>query len=494
MGHIKTLAGQTFIYGAGTIVPRLLNYLLLTPFYTRIFNTAQYGKITELYAYVAFLLVILTFGMETTFFRYFQKKGRARLQIYNVTLSCILLSTVLFIILLFSFLNPINNYLGNTYSNDIFIFIAFIIACDVISAIPFAKLRSENKAFLFSIVKIVSVSINIGFNFLLLVVLPGFITKGYFSGFSDYFSAQNIYKFAFISNLLGSLFSLIFVFKVSGSFSFSLNRRILNTLLAYSWPILIIGICGMINEVADKIMLRWLLIGKSNLMEQIGIYGANYKLAVLMTIFIQMFRYAADPFFFSYRDSKERMMIFGSVLKWFIIFCLTIYLGITLFIDVAKYFIGSEFHSGLKIVPIVLAANIFFGIYYNISVWFKLSHMNYIGAIIAVVGAAVTIIANWILVPEMGYLGAAWATFICFLVMMLLSYFLSYHFFHIKYPLKSFMMYFIIALFLYILSYYCKFGILFNLIIFISFVIFIIIKEGLFTEYILKYGKTKNKN
>jgi O-antigen/teichoic acid export membrane protein len=442
LNKLKSLAGQTVVYGMGTIVPRVLNYLLLTPFYTRIFEKGEYGIVTELYAYVAILLVILTYGMETGFFRFYNDENNKE-KVYTTSILTLLFTSSLFILLVGFLKVDIATILKYPNNVEYVLWFSIIIGLDAFTTIPFAKLRAENKATLFSIIKVSNVSVNIFFNLLFFVFLPSN---------PDWKLTELIYNenigvgYAFISNLIASSVTIILllptILQIRGKYDFSLIKKILN----YSYPLIIVGVAGMINEVADKIFLKFLIIDKSIALEQVGIYGANYKLAVLMTIFIQMFRYAAEPFFFANEKEKDAKQLYADVMKYFIIFGLLIFLFVLLYIDVVKFFIDEKFHEGLFIVPIVLIANLFLGIYYNLSVWYKLTNKTIYGAVIATAGALLTIILNYLLIPIIGYYGSAIATIVCYSTMMIVSFLWGRRFYYIKYDIKAIALYFSLAI------------------------------------------------
>ena len=448
MNKLKSLAGQTIVYGFGTIVPRVLNYLLLTPFYTRIFEKGEYGIVTELYAYVAILLVLLTYGMETGFFRFYNSENNKN-KVYTTSILTLLFTSSVFVLVVSFLKTDIAGLLKYPNNVEYIMWFSLIVAFDAFTTIPFAKLRADNKALLFSIIKISNVSVNIFFNLLFFVFLPDHPEWR----LSEIIYNENIgVGYAFISNLIASSFTIVLllptILQLKGSYDFSLVKKILN----YSYPLLIVGAAGMINEVADKIFLKFLIVDKTVAMEQVGIYGANYKLAVLMTIFIQMFRYAAEPFFFANEKEKNAKNLYADVMKYFVIFGLLIYMFVILYIDIVKYFIDIKFHEGLKIVPVVLLANLFLGIYYNLSVWYKLTNKTIYGAIIAAFGAILTIALNFILIPKIGYYGSAIATIVCYFSMMFISFWWGRKVYYIMYDLKSIGLYFFVALIFTILS------------------------------------------
>ncbi len=441
---IKSLAGQTVVYGMGTIVPRLLNYLLV-PVYTRLFqDQATYGQITELYAYVAFLLVLLTYGMETAFFRFAQKHSPSK--IFNNATSSIILTTGIFVLFSTLFFNDFARWLHYDGNSSYILLVALIVAFDTIAAIPFAMLRKQNKARKFAIVRLVNVAVNLFLNFLTIIWFPEYFTK---LGKILLGPETGLVVWVFISNLLASALSLGMLSETFRNFRFTISKEILKPMLQYAWPILIIGLAGMVNEMLDKILLKYLIPAEKQPMAQLGIYGANYKLGVLMTLFIQMFRYAAEPFFFAEAENKNAPELFARVMNYFVISGLIIFLGVTLFMDVFKLFIGPGYREGLHIVPIILMANLFNGIYYNLAIWYKLTDRTGSGAIIAVGGALMTIVLNFALIPPFGYYGAAWATLIVYLLMMLCSFFWGQRVYFIPYNSIRILVYFALALAVY---------------------------------------------
>ncbi len=503
MKPLKVLFGQTIVYGMGTIVPRLLNYLLLTPFYTYIFIANEYGVITELYAYVAFLFVILTYGMETTFFRYSQNANDAS-KVFGTSSLTLAFTSLLFIFTVVSFSGQISGFLQYPSNPEYIIILAIIIGFDAFLAIPFAQLRLENKAFRFALIKIINVLVNIGFNLFFLLICPE-IEEANPDSLLLYFYNSNIgVGYAFISNLIATLITFILLLPVIIKTSFSYSFDLLKKMLSYSLPLLIVGIAGMINEVSDKILFKFLLRipeGTADkhlyVLEQLGIYGANFKLAVLMTLFIQMFRYAAEPFFFSHAKDKDSRELYATIMKYFVIFGLFIFLIVTLYLNIFKYFIGPEFRIGLHIVPVVLLANLFLGILFNLSFWYKLTDKTLYGALIAVTGSVITIVLNVILIPKFGYTGAAWAHFFCYATMLILSFILMRRFYPIPYDIKRIGFYILLALLIYFLTSYLSIQdptlkIAVNSLFIIAYlaIIFIFEKENILT----RKGKSYNKN
>lgn len=478
MKIFKQLAGQTIVYGLGTMIPRVLNYLLLTPFYTRIFLAEQYGVITEIYAYVAFLMVLLTYGMETTYFRFASSDSNTKI-VFNTAFSSLIITSLLFVGIVFLNISSIADGIG--YGNNVQYvkWFVLIVALDAVTAIPFAKLRQENKAFVFALIKVGNILINIGFNVFFFMICRN----------SSNELLASLYKpeigvgYAFLSNLFASLFNLIVLSPQFRFFSFKFDFKLFRKMLVYALPLLIVGLAGMVNEVADKILIKYLTPEAYNPMKQLGIYGANYKLAVLMTIFIQMFKYAAEPFFFNQAKNKDAKMIYAQVMNYFVIFCLIIFLLVTLFLDVFKYFIDPDYFEGLFIVPIVLLANMFLGIYYNLSVWYKLTNLTRFGAYIALFGVSITLIVNILFIPKFGYLASSWSHFICYGLMMILSYFVGKRYYKVDYDVGNIFIYTLVAISMFVLHTIFKDFYNINLVLgsflFVGFLMFVIKREKL---------------
>ena len=459
---IKALAGQTVIYGLGTIVPRLLNYLL-TPFYVRVFVSGEYGQISELYAWIALLLAILTFGMETTFFRFSQKEDSGK--VFNNAETIVLLITSIFLVLYGFFYKSFAELIHYEFNTHYVLLLGIIVAIDAAAAIPFAMLRKENKAGRFSLIKTINVLTNIFFNILFLVVIP---EKSMMIGESLFGEGTSLLIWVFISNILASLLNLILLFPQLSKLRLRLNRDLIVPMLKYSFPILLISLVGMVNEVADKILIKYLvtipdettlasmnMTGEKYAMQQLGIYSANFKLGVLMTIFIQMFRFASEPFFFSHAKDRNAPTLYAKVMTYFVIFCLLIFLGVMFYMDILQHFVGrtgSDYREGLRIVPIILIANMLYGIVFNLSIWFKLSDKTYYGTIISIIGSITTLLCFFILIPRIGYMGAAIAHLGCYSVMMLVSYFWGQRIMPIPYQIGRITIYCVLAAILFFIS------------------------------------------
>jgi O-antigen/teichoic acid export membrane protein len=449
---IKQLFGQTAVYGFGTVVPRLLNYLLLTPFFTRVFDLGEYGVVTELYAYVVFLNIILTYGMETGFFRYAQLKKDAR-KVFSTSVFSLFMTSSAFIVMVIIFSDRLARLLDYADHPEYMIWIGLIVGIDAFTSVPFARLRWENKALKFAVIRIISVLVNIGLNFTFLYFLPElserqappeWIGKIYDPGIGV--------GYVFISNLAASLVSLVLLSGTITSVKPGFDADLWKRMLVYSFPLLIAGLAGTINEALDRVLLKHLLPDPNTAMEQLGIYGANYKIAVLMTLFIQMFRYAGEPFYFGKAEEKGSRELFAQVMKYFVIAGMFIFLTVVLYLDVFKYFIGNAFHVGLHIVPVVLFANLLLGIFFNLSIWYKLNNLTKYGALITMMGAVITFMVNWFLIPVFGYTASAWAHVACYASMVLISWSLGRKHYRIPYPLKDIGLYMGAGLFIYLMS------------------------------------------
>ncbi|MBA3663561.1 MAG: polysaccharide biosynthesis protein [Bacteroidetes bacterium] len=451
---IKKLAGQTVIYGLGTIVPRLLNYLL-TPILTREFLPAEYGINSLLFCYISFLNVVFTYGMETTFFN-FNIRLDDKKRVYETALISVISSSVIFSLLLFIFAPLISSGLTTpnaVYPVQFITWSILIIASDAIMSIPFAKLRAENKAMQFSLLKLSNVIINVVLTLFFIVVCKSAYENHEDNFFSNLYNPEIGIGYCFLAMLLANVTTLLFLGKKIISIHWKLDTELLKEMLRYTWPLVILGLAGMVNEVLDRIILKELMVDKSEAQVAQGIYGACYKIAILMTIFIQAFRFAAEPFLFGKSKEKDSQRTYAVIMKYFVIFCLFLFLGTLMNLDWIKYLVGELYWSGLKVVPLLLLANLCLGVVYNLSIWYKLSGQTKFGAMIAIVGALITIIINVIFVPTYSYMACAWATLAAYGGMMIISYLLGQKYYPIKYNLRAMFVYTIFALGLYFLSF-----------------------------------------
>lgn len=444
MNPFKKLAGDTVIYGMSSIIGRFLNWWLM-PLYVALFAPEVYGIVTNLYSYVAFFMVFLTYGMETGFFRFASKSAEPE-KVYSTSMVSLFITSSFFLLLVISLKGKISNLINYPEHPEYILWLAIILAIDAFSAIPFARLRLNNRPVKFATIKIINIGFNIGFNLFFLLLCPKLIADNPDS-FVNYIYSENIgVGYVFISNLLASIATLIFLLPEILKISFYFDIQLLRKMLSYSFPILIVGIAGIINLNIDKILIPFLIPANKDPMGQLGIYGAVVKIAVLMNMFIQAFRYAFEPFFFSQAETKDDKKIYADIMKYFVIFGLLIFLGMILYIDVIKLIIANPAYAeGFSIIPLILLANLFFGIYFALSMWYKLTDLTRYGAYIAIIGAIITIVLNVLLIPVYGYKGSAFTVLICFFTMMLISYFLGQKYYPIPYNLKHIGFYFLLA-------------------------------------------------
>lgn len=436
---IKRLLGQTAIYGLSSIVGRFLNYLLV-PLYLSVFERpAQYGVVSELYAYVAFLIVFLTFGLETTFFNFLQK-DHDKEKVFQQALTANILINGLFAVFLFVFSQSIADAMLFGDHAEYIVIVGIVVMLDALSSLPLAKLRAENRPLKFATIQFSSIAINIVLNLFFLLVL------------FDPARPEEGVLFILIANLFSSLIKPAMLYKDYLNFRFQPNWDLLKEMLWYAFPLMIAGMAGIVNETLDRILLKQLLYEgtpQSLLLaeDQVGIYSANYKLAMLVTIFLQAYRYAAEPYFFSQAKDENRDRQYRKVMNIFVAVVATIFLVVTLNIEIFKGFITNEaYREGLKVVPILLLANVFLGIYINQSIWYKLSGQTKFGAYISIGGAFLTILVNVLFIPTYGYMASAWATLIVYAAQMIASYLLSRKYYPIHYNLRKFFFYLGLAL------------------------------------------------
>ena len=454
MSPFKKLASQTAIYGLPTIVGRLLNYLLV-PIYTRTFSTAQYGTVNEMYAYVSFLLIVLTYGMETSLFN-FSRNNENKEKVYSTILLTIILTSSVFILGTWLFDQPIADLINYPNHTEYIIYFGWILGLDAISSIAFAKLREQQKAGLFAGIKILNIAANIFFNLFFIVYCPKLLAQNPQSWLLKFYDPQVGVGYVFVSNLISSIITILiqlpFILRVKFTFDFSQ----LKTILKYSSPLLLAGLAGMTNETIDRILLKYLLPENSAL-EQVGIYGACYKISLIMTIFIQTFRFAAEPFFFSHSDKQDAKQVYARVMKYFVIICSIIFLGTMINLSWIQGFIGKDFRSGLQVVPLLLMANFFLGVFFNLSIWYKLTNQTRYGAWLTIFGAVITLAGNFIFIPRFGYMACAYTTLVCYLLMMLVSYFIGNKHYHVNYDVKRIVAYIGLSLLLFGISQYINF-------------------------------------
>ncbi|MEJ8756447.1 polysaccharide biosynthesis C-terminal domain-containing protein [Pontibacter sp. H259] len=455
MSIAKKLVGQTAAYGLSSIVGRMLNYMLV-PIYTDAFLPPEFGVMSYLYAFVGFFNVLYTYGMETAFFRFANKPGADRHRLYNQVLSIILSTSVVLSAIIMLLSGAIADYKDySAQEQNYIIWLAAILAIDAIVAIPFAWLRLQNKAVKFASIKMANIVITVVANLFFLWFCREIYNGTFLQGLRPF--VTTIYDpdfgigYIFIINLVANALLIPMLWKELRIFRFELNPKVLRPMLVYAYPLMLMGMAGMVNEMIDRILLEdWLPEGfyPNHSNEAIvGIYSACYKLSIFMTLVIQAFRYAAEPFFFSQAEDKNSPQTFALIMKWFVIACAFIFLFISVFRDDFGYIFlrRPEYREGLMVVPVLLLANLFLGVYYNLSVWFKLTDKTKFGTYISFGGAALTIVGNLLLIPVLGYMGSAIATLVCYFSMALASYLLGNRHYPIPYPVKTMAGYILLA-------------------------------------------------
>jgi O-antigen/teichoic acid export membrane protein len=468
MNPFKKLATQTAIYGMPTIIGRLLNYFLV-PLYVYNFPPSEYGTVNEMYAYVSFLLIVLTYGMETALFNFSRLQSgsedseQGKQKVYSSILTCIVITSGVFIAALSLFSQPLANLIRYPGHPEYITWFALILGLDSVSAIAFAKLREQNKAKRFALIKTLNIGVNIVFNFFFILLCPKILQdpEGFWYGYiQKIYSPEIGIGYIFISNLLASAVTLLVQLPSILKTRFSLDLSLLKLILPYSFPLLLAGLAGMTNETMDRILLKYLLPSEIAL-TQVGIYGACYKISIIMTMFIQTFRYAAEPFFFSHAKEENAGKVYTLVMNYFVIICMLIFLGTMMNMGWIKYYLGgkgSTYWEGLRIVPVLLLANFCLGVFFNLSIWYKLSNKTQYGAWLTAFGAIITLVGNFVFIPLYGYLASAWTTLICYAVMMVISYLAGNKYYAVDYDLKRFFGYVILSLVLYGLSTFISMG------------------------------------
>ena len=436
MANLKSLAKDTAIYGMSSILGRFLNYLLV-PLYTSNISAASggYGIITNLYAYTALLLVILTYGMETTFFRYANKTNEDPQKVYSSTLIMVGFTSLLFIVLVSIFLQPLSGVMGYSDHSSYVWVMAATVSIDAFQCIPFAYLRYKNRPIKFAALKLLFVTFNIALNLLYFLVLPD-LYKSYPEVIQYVYSPETGVGYAFYINLVCTASITFFFYKELTGFKYTFDKELAKRMLSYSWPILILGIAGILNQTADFILFPYLYKG-GQAHQQLGIYGAASKIAMIMAMITQAFRYAYEPFVFGKGNDKDNRETYAVAMKYFIIFTLLAFLVVMGYINILRHIIGRDYWEGLKVVPIVMAGTIMMGVYFNLSFWYKLIDKTIWGAYFSGIGCFVLILINIIFVPQYGYMACAWAGLIGYATAMTLSYFVGQKKYPINYPLKS---------------------------------------------------------
>ncbi len=452
MAGLKSLAKDTAIYGLSSIIGRFLNYLLV-PLYTIKLSAASggYGVVTNIYAMTALLLVVLTYGMETGFFRFANKKDEDPLKVYSSTLITVGGSSVLFVLFCLVFIEPIAGFLGYADHPEYIAMMAIVVALDAFQCIPFAYLRYRKRPIKFAGIKMLFVVSNILLNLSFLVLCP-WLNAHSPETISWFYDPGYGVGYVFLANLICTSLQMLFFVNELRGFQYVLDKALIKRMFSYSFPILILGLAGILNQTVDKIIFPFLLDNANEARVQLGIYGAASKIAMVMAMFTQAFRYAYEPFVFGKEKDGDSRQTYASAMKFFVIFTLLAFLAVMFYMDILRYIITPDYWPGLKVVPIVMAAEMFMGVYFNLSFWYKLIDETRWGAYFSLIGCVIIVLLNIIFVPIYGYIACAWAGLAGYFTVTLLSYFVGQKKYPINYDLKRIGLYVLLAAVLYVAS------------------------------------------
>ena len=449
MAGIKSLAKDTAIYGASSIIGRFLNWCLV-PLYTNAFAASEYGIVNYLYSFVALALIILTYGMETGFFRFANsdKEGDDPMKVYSTSLISLAATSSLFVAIVFLCQGWLAMLLNIPQHPEYVTLLAATVALDAFTAIPFAYLRYCKRPLKFATIKLVNIAVNIALNLFFIVLCPWLDSR--YPGCVDAVYSKSVgIGYIFISNLAASLLTLVMLIPQLRGFRYCFDAALIRRMLAYSSPLLVLGVAGIMNQTIDKLLLPVLIPDHNAAFTAIGIYGANYKIAIVMVMFMQAFRFAYEPFIFSQNRDSNKTQSYIDAMKYFIIFSMVIFLGVMFYLPILKYFIAPSYFEGLKVVPVVMLAELFFGIFFNLSLWYELTDRTVWGMYFSIFGLAITVIVNVLLVPLIGYMGCAWGAFASYLCMMVASWYFGRKYYPIAYDYKNAAFYIVVAMLLY---------------------------------------------
>ena len=460
MSGIKKLAGQTLWYGVPTIASRFLGYLTNILLFW-LYQPTSTAAITQLYAVIPFLNILYTYGLETSYFRFAQTTDKKHL--YNLFMTSVIISSLLFTTVLIWQAPVVANWISMPQHPEYVFWMAWILLFDTLAVIPFAKLRQEGKPRRFAFIKVINVLTSVGLTVFFLGICPSVLEKNPNSWLLVLYNADIDIGYYVIANIAASIITLLLLYREFFSFRFSFDGKLWKQVMNYSYPLIIVGLGGMINEMLSRLVYtRVLDLPIAEEERQLGIFGANYKVAVLITIFIQVFKMGAEPFFFNKSADKDAPKTYARVMKFFVIACCLMWLAISTNLDIIKHFAYGKnavaYGEGLSIIPILAMGSVFLGIYYNLSVWYKLTNKTMFGAWITLAGAAITIALNIWWIPIFGYNGSAWATFVCYAFMMVVSYVQGQKQYRIPYATKKLLSYIVLTVLLYTLHrVFCHF-------------------------------------
>lgn len=443
--QLQSLAKDTAIYGVSSILGKFLNWLLV-PMYTYVLTeSADYGQIANLYAWSALLLVITTYGMETGFFRFANKNREQAPLVYGNTLLSVGFTSFLFALVTVVFANPIATTLGYGQHPEYIAMLGIIIAMDAFGSIAFAWLRFQNRPIKFAGLKLMMIIINIFFNIFFLVLCP-WIFKHNPGLISWFYQPDYGVGYVLVANVIQTIVVTLALLPEVRKARFTFDGSLLNQILRYSLPLMVLGIAGIMNQTLDKIIFPYLMDDPDKAISELGIYSACFKISMVMMMFTQAFRYAYEPFIFAQHKDKNSKAAYADAMKFFVIFSWMIFLGMVFYMDLLQYLIRSDYRVGMRVIPIVLMSYIFQGVFFNLSLWYKLTDKTHYGAWISILGTAITLAINIVFVPVFSYMASAWASFACYLVMMVISYYLGQKHMPIQYDLKSIGFYTLLAL------------------------------------------------
>ena len=455
MANLKSLAKDTAIYGLSSIIARFINYLLV-PIQTARFAASggEYGIITNVYAYVSLLIILLTFGMETTFFRFMSKEGEDPKKVYSTALTMVMMTSLISAVLLMTFLYPIAASVGYADHPEYVAVMYITVAIDAFMAIPFAYLRYLHRPIKFALLKIINILLNIVLNLLYLVVLPA-LRLNPFGIYDEQFTLD--VAFVFYINLFCTCATLLMLWKEWTAQPFKIDKNTCKRMLSYTWPLLVMGLAGQLNQAASQILFPYLFDGsQEEARAQLGIYGACIKIAMIMVMITQAFRFAYEPFVFGKSKDKDNRETYAQAMKFYLIFTLLAFLVVMGYIDILKFLIGETYWEGLRVVPIVMAAEIMFGVFFNLSFWYKLTDRTIWGAYFSGIGAIVLITIDILLIPRFSYMACAWAGFAAYATSMLLSYFIGQRYYPIAYPIRQMSAYVLLTIVLFLAMQYAN--------------------------------------
>lgn len=447
MAGIKSLAKDTAVYGVSSIVGRFLNWCLV-PLYTVMFAAAEYGVVTYVYSIVALALIILTYGMETGFFRFANhERYPDPMVVYSTSLISLASTSALFLALVIVFLDPIAWALECGDHPSYIAMMAAAVVLDAFTAIPFSYLRFRRRPMRFAALKLINIGLNIGLNLFWILICPWLWAQNP-SWVMWCYSPDMGIGYIFLANLISSGAMLLLLLPELRGFRWRFDSGLWREMIVYSWPLLVLGVAGIMNQTIDKILFPLLLPDHSEAMTELGIYGANYKIAIVMVMFIQAFRFAYEPFIFAKgrERGEDRLQSYRDAMRYFVIFAMFIFLGVMYYLDILKYFISPRYFSGLKVVPVIMIAEFFFGVFFNLSLWYKLTDKTIWGMWFSLLGLAVTVVLNVVLVPRWGYMGCAAAALACYTVMMVTSWAVGRAKYPIGYNVRRLMTIFFIAM------------------------------------------------